>query len=348
MSVGAVNKQTGERIPTAGMPAIDNALSATSTNPVQNAIITAALANKQDKTDNSLQTTDKTVVGAVNELKSGLTNINVELSVPDGTGKNILTNTATTTTTNGVTFTVNDDGTVTLNGETTATDTNFTILNPWVKVGNYVLNGVPSTAPNGTKLQAFMTGKTVEDTGSGVALNVVAGDSYRIRITITGTGIVFDNVTIKPMIRLASVTDPTYTPYIPSVESRIEAVESGLTNVANQIVGVKAGYLSSSNGDTVYIPAKVYPRVLIVLNNQGTDGTNGRPTIVGVLSMGQSGAYRFEQITNVTDYALTFTYDNVTDPDNPRFAVQYIKVSDSTPHAYLRGFYLTADLRWTS
>lgn len=81
MSVGVVDKQTGDRIPTAGMPAIDDALSAISTNPVQNAIITAALANKQDKTDNSLQTTDKTVVGAINEhegdidsLKSGLIN----------------------------------------------------------------------------------------------------------------------------------------------------------------------------------------------------------------------------------------------------------------------------------
>lgn len=75
MSVGAVNKTTGDRIPTAGMPAIDDALDLTSVNPVQNAIITAALANKQDKTDNSLQTTDKTVVGAVNELKSGLTKL---------------------------------------------------------------------------------------------------------------------------------------------------------------------------------------------------------------------------------------------------------------------------------
>jgi len=82
MSVGIVDKQTGERIPTAGMPAIDDALDLTSVNPVQNAIITAALANKQDKTDNNLETTDKTVVGAINEhegdidsLKSGLTNL---------------------------------------------------------------------------------------------------------------------------------------------------------------------------------------------------------------------------------------------------------------------------------
>jgi hypothetical protein len=79
MSVGIVDKQTGDRIPTAGMPAIDNALSATSTNPVQNAIITAALANKQNAIDNSLQTTDKTIVGGINELKSGLTNVDARL-----------------------------------------------------------------------------------------------------------------------------------------------------------------------------------------------------------------------------------------------------------------------------
>lgn len=79
MSVGIIDKQTGERIPTAGMPAIDNALDLTSINPVQNAIITAALADKQDKTDNNLETTSKTVVGAVNELKSGLIDVNNKL-----------------------------------------------------------------------------------------------------------------------------------------------------------------------------------------------------------------------------------------------------------------------------
>ena len=56
--------------------------------------VETALVNKQDKTDNSLQTTDKTVVGAINEhegdidsLKSGLTNYenqnNLNLEVPN-------------------------------------------------------------------------------------------------------------------------------------------------------------------------------------------------------------------------------------------------------------------------
>lgn len=46
MSVGAVNKQTGERIPTAGMPAVDSVLSGISTNPVQNKVVKEALDEK--------------------------------------------------------------------------------------------------------------------------------------------------------------------------------------------------------------------------------------------------------------------------------------------------------------
>jgi len=49
--------------------------------------VTAALANKQDKTDNSLQTTNKTVVGAVNELKSGLTNVTTLQVPPNASNK---------------------------------------------------------------------------------------------------------------------------------------------------------------------------------------------------------------------------------------------------------------------
>lgn len=48
MSVGVVNKQTGDRIPTAGMPAIDSVLSGSSTNPVQNRVVKAALDEKAD------------------------------------------------------------------------------------------------------------------------------------------------------------------------------------------------------------------------------------------------------------------------------------------------------------
>ena len=66
MSVGAVNKQTGERIPTAGMSAIDSVLSGTSTNPVQNKVVKEALDDKQD----ALTFDDTPTDGSNNPVKS--------------------------------------------------------------------------------------------------------------------------------------------------------------------------------------------------------------------------------------------------------------------------------------
>lgn len=65
---------------------VDSAMSGSSTNPVQNKVITEALADKQDAEDNNLTTEAKTIVGAINEhegdigqLKSGLTNLDNEV-----------------------------------------------------------------------------------------------------------------------------------------------------------------------------------------------------------------------------------------------------------------------------
>lgn len=81
---------------------IDSEMSNTSENPVQNKIIKAYVdaettraegveasleSTKQDKTDNSLNTTDKTVVGAINELKEGLDStkiISLDSYLPEG------------------------------------------------------------------------------------------------------------------------------------------------------------------------------------------------------------------------------------------------------------------------
>lgn len=66
MSVGAVNKQTGERIPTAGLSAVDSVLSGTSTNPVQNKVVKEALDGKQD----ALTFDDTPTYGSNNPVKS--------------------------------------------------------------------------------------------------------------------------------------------------------------------------------------------------------------------------------------------------------------------------------------
>lgn len=246
MSVGVVNKQTGDRIPTAGMPAIDNALSLSSTNPVQNAIITSALANKQDKTDNSLQTTDKTVVGGINELKSGLTNYeattNAALAVPENTGKNVLPYpfSETTKTVNGVTFTDNGDGTISTSGQATER----TIF--YIKNANANLHIPAGTYTVSKSYQNAYTVLNVDGYNGNTWVKSLAKSSSTDDVTITvdydgydritmyleiGANINTDNLIFKPMIRPATITDSTYAPYIPSVESRIEAVESGLTSI---------------------------------------------------------------------------------------------------------------------
>jgi hypothetical protein len=255
MSVGIVDKQTGDRIPTAGMPAIDDALSAISDNPVQNAIITAALANKQDKTDNSLQTTDKTVVGAVNELKSGLTNVDVALSVPENTGKNVLPltlanlkaiNTSGTWSGNaytikGVTFTVqtDSDGNVTsivANGVATnkvwfrLVPTTFDIMN------GTILSGITNGSLDTFSMYAFESNDTtvITQLTNGEYTFTNNHENVNMYINIL-SGVTVDNITFYPMLRPAGTT-PTFAPYIPSVESRIEAVESGLTTLNGEVL----------------------------------------------------------------------------------------------------------------
>jgi hypothetical protein len=57
----------------------DNTTSGLSATTVKGAVDELA-SEKQDKSDNSLQTTDKTIVGGINELKSGLIDVNNKLT----------------------------------------------------------------------------------------------------------------------------------------------------------------------------------------------------------------------------------------------------------------------------
>ena len=306
MSVGAVNKQTGDRIPTAGMPAIDNALSATSINPVQNAIITAALADKQDKTDNSLQTTDKTVVGAVNELKSGLTNVadDVKLNTQDLTTpsrtKNLLPmtvdgikalNTAgtwsgNTYTMEGITYTISldDNGAInkiTANGTATtdsalvlADNTSLSILSGKSIVLNGSFGGATETylmqavAYNGTNSVASRDGDSV--------IFIPTSAFREVRILIA-SGVSMSNVNFYPMLRYSTITDSTFSPYIPSVDARLEAVESVLTNVDVALSvpeGTGKNVLPYPFSDTT----KTVNGVTFTDNGDGTISTSGTST----------------------------------------------------------------------
>ena len=283
MSVGAVNKQTGDRIPTAGMPAIDSVLSGSSTNPVQNRVVKAALDEKADtelvasdfdatasytagnyciyegkfyrfKNNHSgawaaADVDEIQIAGELSSIKSGLTNYeattNAALSVPEDSGKNLFSGSFTTTTNGGVTFTANSDGTVsatnTSTGYASVNSTEFTL-----KKGQYIFSGVPSG--NAKYVLALYANNVILSqitNGSSVTINLDSDTALVMRCVINGAD-VETGVDFEPMIRPSYVTDATFAPYIPSVETRLEAVEKG--NVSHEILKSSTSVWS---GDTL-------------------------------------------------------------------------------------------------
>ena len=79
-----------------------------------------------------------------------------------------------------------------------------------------IMNGCPTGGSGGAKYELRFTDVTNYtsniDSGSGVTINKDNGHNSRILFTVK-SGITVDHIKVKPMIRLASDTDPTYQPY---------------------------------------------------------------------------------------------------------------------------------------
>ena len=147
--------------------------------------------------------------------------------------KNLLKNAAVSQTIRGMTFTVNKDGSVTANGTATATadisiSTKLPILN-----GDYTLTCCPAggSADSYRAIARIYDSEdnpltaTLIDTGEG--LTVTGSDDSYINVIIRiSSGVTAENLTFRPMLRYAEITDDTYEPYKPSVEERLAALEA--------------------------------------------------------------------------------------------------------------------------
>ena len=128
-------------------------------------------------------------------------------------GKNLFTVTQTTQTLDGVTVTINADGTINLAGTSTAVIA--LVLGYFTPTANtsYYVSGSPF-ATNSCRLQ-FQEGSTTvanQYNNESVLVENLNETQHRIRLYIAnGTNV--DGVVIKPMIRLASITDASYQPY---------------------------------------------------------------------------------------------------------------------------------------
>lgn len=124
-------------------------------------------------------------------------------------GKNLLQNTASTTTTSGITFTVNADGSVTVNG--TATSNAYLIVGNVSLIGGvqYALNGCPSGGGSSTYRLYWQGVSGNYDEGEGTTYTPSSDTDINIRIVIY-QGATVENLTFYPMVRYAAETNDTY------------------------------------------------------------------------------------------------------------------------------------------
>ena len=137
-----------------------------------------------------------------------------DLQVSNGVlgAKNLVKVTATTQTVNDVTFTINSDGTINVSGTATE-NTLFNVSDELMGFDNdTVLSGCPSGGSDTTYMM-YISETSLYDTGNGIhvpANSFPSNSQVRIAIYPAAGNV---NLTFKPMIRLASDTDPTYQPY---------------------------------------------------------------------------------------------------------------------------------------
>ena len=206
-----------------------------------------ALDNKQPKTDNTLETTNKTVSGAINEIKDELDGdaetltgavvtvsdavpANCDLSVKvdpvqdlhgysapwvGGAGKNKVNPAEwSNSSNNGITFTVDkDNGEITISNTATANASAEYDLSNLLPNTQYILSGAPSTSSESSTYNLQVQPLSVKDIGNGVTFTTGNDVSnYKLRITVY-EGVSGNNAIFKPMVRLSTESDDTWEPY---------------------------------------------------------------------------------------------------------------------------------------
>lgn len=112
----------------------------------------------------------------------------------------------------GVDYKINDDGSILVNG--TASSVSFlNLINPLsglVSSTEYILNGCPAGGSASTySLRLYTGGSYVWDGGSGLNFTYDSQDIVRVNIS-GGTTLPTGGLLFKPMIRLATETNPDY------------------------------------------------------------------------------------------------------------------------------------------
>lgn len=207
-----------------GWVAFNINLTVSSTSDITVVGTTAAVLYDTDIVDN-LTTADATKVLSANMGRVLADNLAANENVYGAKQKITYPFSDTTKTESGVAFTDNGNGTITLNNTATA-DVWFNIhrnFGLYLENGSYKMNGTPVGA--GSSCYWYIHYKDtnnndvfVNDTGDGNEFTIQGsyGDANGANVSVylvALNGKSFSNVTIKPMIYDARITDPTFAPF---------------------------------------------------------------------------------------------------------------------------------------
>ena len=225
---------------------VDDAMSSTSTNPVQNKVVKAYVDKKASENVDFSTSTSKLLNDS----------IEAQLVLSNAT-RNLLNPTLATITQNGITCTNNGDGTYTFNGTATTGDTYFDLI-PWSKiaVGKYRIVGCPIggnkdgyyievNAPKTNELNTYY-----KDIGNGATFETYnkADSNIIVRIRINA-GTTVSNLVFKPM--LTKDLTATYDDFVPYSGYDIKTCGKNLLNPTLQTT-TQNGVTCTNNGDGTY------------------------------------------------------------------------------------------------
>ena len=232
-------------------------------------------------------------------ISQSSSNIAVNKSTLGYVKKNLLKNNAVTQTVSGVTFTINDDKSITVNGTATA-QISFVINNKvGLGIGNYILTGCPSGGSwNTFYLTAYASSAwlSAPDFGSGCKIENKTVTQVVISIA---SGYTANNLTFKPMLCYADITDDTYEPYKENIDERLIKTKSDIAINKSTL-----GYQSKNL-------LKIVPRtitsggVTCVIDDDGIVTVNGTASETVFINIRSNIS-----LDETLEYTLTGTYDN--------------------------------------
>lgn len=279
---------------------------------------------------------------------SGVADGTMSLTQMDGnteqttyTGKNLFNATGGTTTVNGVTFTKNADGTYKANG----TSTGFIAYT----IGKVTFTSATSVTYSGCPVGGSMSTYSlnlqkddgavwlIDETGSGQTATLEANKAYSVRLVIR-TGVTVNNIIYEPMVRLSSISDSSYEPYVGGQPSPSPTFPQPVETVTGrQTVGIVGKNLYDPNSTVFSVPANVSVEV---------DGDSVKVT--ALITTTSSNLYWRTPIPDaMLEDGKTYTISSVLGNGAYRSLRLLLRNHDGSNAGFSTGFSVTYDSRYT-